>query len=462
MRRVLAAAVLVAFMPTANAQDKGKADFSTNAEYRARWMYWQNPGLYEKDHKSESGVEHRFKFNAGYKASEKVSANATFIYADEFGISDNTTAAGDNENDSLLVNEAYGVWRSSDDLNFKVGRMNYEVGDGSFISINDWEQKPYSFDGLQVNWEQEWGKLQFVAFKVRNIQTDATATPVERSASADPEHNMYGINFDLKSKPEWLKGMNAHIFKDNSDALDDGTGLTTTAETTVRGPNTNGLDTIRYGVGANMAFGAVDVKANYEKTGGKIKNINAGTKTEVDYEGDMMQAEVGFNLPAVMASRFYALYHKDSGDGNSTDKKSETYDPYYYDTHDNAGLMDLFGWGNLTEMAIGWTGKPSDSTTVGVSYHKFERTESSATAAQYNPGTNGGSLPMGGAANTKDDLGSEIDIHATHTYGNGLATHAIVGYFMPGDYFGDDSLKVGSDSQNDKQLYVMLQGKFTF
>src|SRR5262245_42517823 len=91
MRRVLAAAVLVAFMPTANAQDKGKSDFSTNAEYRARWDYMTNPGLYEKGQSHVSEAGHRFKIGAGYKASEKVSANVTLIHNANFGI--------DNEND---------------------------------------------------------------------------------------------------------------------------------------------------------------------------------------------------------------------------------------------------------------------------------------------------------------------------------------------------------------------------
>lgn len=460
MRRVLAAAVLVAFMPTANAQDKGKADFSTNAEYRARWMYVKNPGLYEKGQSSESGAMHRFKMNAGFKASEKASAMATFLYSDNFGIDANGTTAGDNDTTALNVNEAYGVWNHSDDLTFKVGRMNYGFGDGSVMSVNDWEQLPYSFDGLNVGWEQEWGKLTFVAFKVRNVQVNGT----DSSASADPEHNMYGINFDLKSMPEWLKALNVHLFKDNSDALDN--GGTNSTQTTVRGPNTNGLDTMRYGLGATFGFNAIDVKVNYEKTGGKMKHINAGAKTEMDYEGDMMEAEVGFSMPNMMASRFYALYHKDSGDKDSTDTKLETYDPYYYDTHDKAGLMDLFGWGNLTHMAVGWTGKPNDNTSVGVSYNMFSRTETGDTAANYTQGTNGGSLPntLGAAPtrNNKDDLGTEIDVHATHNYGNGLSTHAIVGYFMPGDYFEDTNNQVGTDKQNDKQMYVLLQGKWSF
>src|SRR5688572_18578924 len=72
MRRLLAVAVLVAFMPTANAQDKGKSDFTHNAEFRVRDTFENNQSG-SKDIKPthHNGIEQRFKFGLGFKASEK-------------------------------------------------------------------------------------------------------------------------------------------------------------------------------------------------------------------------------------------------------------------------------------------------------------------------------------------------------------------------------------------------------
>ncbi len=459
MRRVLAAAVLMAFLPTANAQDKGKADLSTNAEYRARFFYFQNPGFSETGLSSATSAEGRFKLGLNYKANEKISAHVTLLHNTNFGIDNNTDPAAQTganapavstpttEGDNLIsVNEAYATWMSSDDLNFKVGRMNWTVGDGSIVSANDWEKVPYSFEGLLGSWEQEWGKLQLALFKVRN--------PTGTSASAVPQHNMYGLNFDLKTMPEWLKAVNAHIFKDNADAIEGAGG-----GTTVMGPTTNGLDTMRYGFMASFGFNAFDIKANWEKQSGKMKNIAVGgAKTELDYEGDMMQVEAGYTLASFMGSRFFVLYHKDSGDETGADSKLGTYDSYYTDAHGGAGYMDLLGWGNLTDIAVGWTMKPADKTDVGITYHMFSRTEASATSATYTRGTYGATFLPAGAANDKDDLGTEIDLWATHHYDGGLSTTAFIGYFTPGDYFKDPT----NGSLDDKAMFVMLEGKATF
>lgn len=455
MRRIIALAVLVAFMPTANAQDKAKAEFSHDGEYRLRYWWTQNPSANENTQRTDSSVDSRFKLGTTFKASEKMSAHLTLLHNAEFGQSTDSTAIGstsgdttaDNQQENMLtVNQAYANWMFSDDMSFRVGRQNYQIADGSVIGYNDWETNPGAFEGLLGNWEAGFGKFQVFLFKHRELTAGAG------SASADPEHNSYGLNFDMKTTPEWFKALNVHVIKDNQDAVTGATGTTVNS--------TNGQDLMRAGLMAGFNFGMVDLKAWYEMQSGEYKNIAAGgAKTSIDSKGSMMQAEVGFNLDSFMGSRFHVLYHQDTGDGTGASAtETEQYDPYFYEQHANAGLMDLFNWGNLTYITVGWNGKASDKTSFGAMYHMFSRTESGTGTGGLNTGTRGTGLTLQDA--TKDKLGDELDLWAEHMYDGGLSTVVRVGYFMPGDAF--KNVATPTSSQDDEILQVMLEGRLSF
>lgn len=443
MRRALAAVALLAFLPNANAQDKAKAEINHNGEFRLRdtWMMNQK-GDKDVQPSSKNGLDQRLKFDLGVKANEKLSANVTLLNNFTWGQSETDTVGihdGSQTEDLLNVNQAYASWMASEGLTLKFGRMNYQIGDGALIGVNDWEAIPYSFEGLLANYEAEFGRIQFFAFKHREITTGTTS---------DPEQNSYGLNFDLKTSPEWLKMVNVHLLKDTADAV---TGNTT------EGINGGmGKDFFRYGLNAGFAFNIVDLKAWYEAYSGKYHAIAAGgAKTDTDANGNMMQAQVGVNFANFMGSRVFVTYHQDSGDKDTTSGKMETYDAYFHEKHGSAGMMDLFDWGNLTYIQIGWTGKPTDTTDVGLAYSMLSRTEKGANASTVNYGTYG---DLGNTFNKdKSKLGDEIDLWAEHHYDSNLSTVARVGYFMPGDVYKD-----ATPEQKDAVTQIMLEGRLTF
>jgi hypothetical protein len=167
----------------------------------------------------------------------------------------------------------------------------------------------------------------------------------------------------------------------------------------------------------------------------------------------MMQAEVGANFPAFMSSRLFFKWHQDSGQKDNTSTKNETYDAYFHEQHCSAGCMDILDWGNLTFMEIGLTGKPTDTTDVGLSYWMFSRTEKGAKTNAPIAGTDGN---ISGANLDKSALGNEFDLWAEHHYNSNLSTIARVSQFMPGDYYKANS------GPKDTITQVYLEGKFTF
>jgi hypothetical protein len=430
----------VSFLPTANAQDKGKAEFSPSAEFRARYNWAQNKGAVEQN---DSDVQDRMKFGANYKANEKLSAHATVLHAATMGANRGATAAdpvgNTNTNDAnnvLMVNEAYANWMFSDDLSFKFGRQSYQIADGSLIAVNDWEQNPTAFEGFAGNWEAEFGRFQLIAFKQRELGTS--------SGAKDGEHNLYGLNFDLKTMPNWLKSVNVHVLKDNADAV------AASATNINSATSLNGLDVVRYGAMASFNFQMIDLKLNYEGTSGKVKTVPGATAAvdSVDAKGTMMQAEVGAKFDGFMGSRVFVVYHQDSG--AKSGKAGDAYDNFFYEKHDNAGLMDLVEWGNLTYLTVGLTLKPGDNTDAGLMWHNFSRTEKGA-------GSTGDNKTFANYDVSKDAIGNEIDVWGEHRYDGGLSTVLRVGYFTPGD-----ALKNAATKADENILQVMVEGKLTF
>ncbi len=481
MKRMLAAVALVAFLPTAHAQDKSKSEISHDAEFRVRDTFFQNSTGSSKVSPGDlNGIEQRFKLGLGFKANEKLSATLTLINqatwgqmnGETVGLQSNPQAGGlaATEDNFMSVNQAFMNLQATDDVTVKIGRMNFGFGDGTVMAVNDWDATPDSFDGATVTYEMDAGRLTGFGFKHRELTSTAWvgAGPVGNSASGDPEQNSYGLVFDLKTMPDWLKSLNVHLIKNNSDAL----AAAAPSAPTVQDINM-GKDEMLYGLTAGFGFNIINVTADYNVESGKATWIDSagatyGQKTSFDVEANMMQLKVDADLSNFMGSHAFAVYHVDSGDSeaqSATNKKFKTYDGYFHDSHGANGMMDMIGWGNLTYMGLGYTIKPQDPCTFGIAYYKFTRTEkdtATKAAAATNAGANGGNL--GNSDGLKDDIGSEIDVWAEHKYENGLSVMAMVGQFMPGAYLTSPVATAanGGVKHSDTTTEILIQGKATF
>ncbi len=435
MRKIVALAALISFMPVANAADK--AEMTPNAEYRIRYQIDEAKTGDKGTSTTAHTATHRFKMDLGFRSGEKFGGNLTLLHNAQLG-GFSTSNGEDNQQksafiaeNSVLVNQAYGTWMINDAWSAKFGRGGFTLADGSVISQNDWEGVPYSFDGALLNYEHEMVRLNI--FGVKAVDN---AAAFNGSNNDDPEVNFFGFAADWKNLPEVLKMVNFHFTKVSGNELE-------LASIRAR-------DEMRYGLVVSGDTAGIDYRLNYAANTGDQKSVSLGNR---DVDGMMYALEVGFSLPEMMKSRFFVGYHVDSGDKNSADDKLETYDTFFYEKHCNSGCMDVLNWGNLTFIKAGYTFTPMDQIDVGLHFWKFERTEDRAAATL---GNNGAYTNV--ATVTSSDLGQEIDLVVTKKYDSGFAINAWLGMFMPGDYFAKQTTPARDDTYN--QLYV--EGKMTF
>jgi hypothetical protein len=324
----------------------------------------------------------------------------------------------------LTVNEAWGWWKSNDMLSMKFGRAGFEYGDGTIFAIDDWQAVPNSWDGIWTQWAFDFADLHLFGNKLSDGYTAV-------ASQSDPEVVAYGLVANFKNLPEFLKHGFVHILQVNVDR-----GVTAA---------TSNQNQMHAGLTLMGDANALDYRFTYDMVTGKT-TLGATDTTDAM---NMMDFELGYNMPEMMKLRAALMYHSDTGDSSSTDDKNETYQPVYYDSHKFAGLMDVVNWGNSTYYGLGVSVAPAEDLTAGLQYLMFSRSKDSA-AASLNVATGAGST-------TSKEVGSEADITVTKTYGDNFSIWGMYGMFMPGAYIKDLNGGTG-----DTASRLQLQAKLTF
>jgi len=419
MKKLVALLAVLGFVPCAYAADG--ADFSHSGDFRLQYMNDMNA-----DGVKDAGADgvdqnwaQRLRWGTTVRAGEKMTGHFTLVHNGNWGentdqIPGPATLAGAN---MLLVNEAYMAWMASDSLVIKAGRGSFTMADGRLVSSNDFDPVQRAFDGAMATWDQEFARLSFFAVEGADLGTNLFG-------------RFYGVSADFKSLPDFLKTANLHYLMINTDKV---VGAVDSEAST------------RIGLVVAGDTAGVDYRATYEMYSGETHDNTTDAKTDIS--SSMMDLEAGYSLPSMMNSRFYVGYHTDTGTKASS-TKNETYDGFHYDAHTNAGLMDIFNWGNLTYMRVGASMVPADSISVALEYLMFSQTEKDGAI-----NANGA---WGGAGDTtKDTLGSELDLTVTKKYTNNFNISASYRTFAPGDEY-----KAGGQKDSYDQMY--LESKLTF
>jgi len=433
MKKLIALIAVLGFVPYAHAADG--ADFSHSGEFRLQYTNDMNADLNDDAADSPDQTFHqRLKWGTTVRAGEKMTGHFTLVHNADWGMNPdqtpddvtNTTTGKDGDTSNLLiVNEAYMTWMASDAWMLKMGRGSVTMADGRFVSANDFGPVAKAFDGALAMWDQEIAKFSF--FGVRGADFD------KLGGNFNETGDFFGVSADFKSLPSFMKSAHVHIVQVKRN------------ETAALG-GLDKEDNMKIGFNVTGEVAGLDWRLNYEMEDGE--NEASGVKSDI--KASMIDAEVGYAMPEMMNSRVHFGYHTDTGNDASATAAGdrEYYDGFHYDTHANAGLMDIIGWGNLTYMRLGGTMMPSDDITVGLEYLMFSQTEKDGVSF----GTGGFTNVIANNA-AEDELGNEIDLWVTKKYSNNFSATARYSLFQPGDEFG---------ASPDDRSQMYLETKLTF
>lgn len=443
MKKLIALLAVLGFVPYAYAADG--ADFSHSGEFRLQYQNDMNKNL--DDDVADSPIQNwhqRLRWGTNVRAGEKMNAHFTLVHNADWGSNADQTpdgvsgladADGDGNIDAgetigtenlLIVNEAYMSWMVNDSWMIRAGRGAMTMADGRFVSANEFEAVQKAFDGAMATWDHEMVRLSL--FAVEGV----------KGAAFNSFGRFYGVAADFKTLPSFLKAAHVHVVQVKRD-MNASTALTAKQ------------DNMKIGAMISGDMAGADYRLNYEMEDGEDKAVG-GNKTDISTS--MIDVEAGFTLAAMMNTRLFLGYHMDSGNSKTPTATTddETYDGFHYDSHDNAGLMDVVGWGNLTYMRFGLGMQPADDITVGFEYLMFTQTEKKDNVYG---GTIGGAAGATAGDATEDDIGSEWDVWVTKKYTNNFNISARYGMFSPGDEF-----KAANQEDAYSQIYV--ESKLTF
>lgn len=424
-------------------------DFKVGGDYRFRYFNDVNATGNEADQRNSSDTESRLRLKFLLEKADTAKAQVTLIHNAALGrerglvnvdplVNPNAYETVNDQN-SAVINEAFGVVAFSDDTSLQAGRFNLEFSDGEFISKDDYKAFPITFEGLLFHAGFEFAKADIAIIKEKELTPKA-------GLDSDPGQHHILLNVDLDNLPEVFNRVSFFVSELSRDED--------------AAPSVN-IQT--YGLNLGGAVSGFSYRG--------IVGIQSGTaaKTsglDIRQEAVMWDALVSQALPEAMGLKIWLNYHSDTGDNSSTDNKETGYNSLYYNSHKYGGRMGIFGWGNLTYWGAGLDLSPSEDMTIGMGLHGFRKTSAKGTikdlaldaAAESVAGPNFDrfqGLRAGLAGDS--DLGMELDVYARLRNKTGLILDARLGAFSPGEAFKKATVK-----REGTVLQGMLSGRIFF
>ncbi len=223
-----------------------------------------------------------------------------------------------------------GSWFINKDLELKLGRTTYQNNFHQIVSINDYEPFFNVFDGAFLEYSAN----------VININFWGAHLPKRWVGAKEIQEFKYGFGFfmDIKSISDYVDHFNIHaaylgetFFKKDSENMS------------------------RYGFGLQGTINPINLSYTFVAVG-----HSKGIKF-IKIDEDMYHIQLNYSYPDFFNSNVFAGYHTDSS----------VYSPWLYDHHKNAGLMNLFLWGNLTYYFFGFSSELDSLFNMEISFYDF-------------------------------------------------------------------------------------------
>jgi hypothetical protein len=382
------------------------------------------------------------------------------------------TAAGKNlaESDGPLQLQmgyiAIGNLKESP-VTLKIGRQELTYGDQRLVGNAFWLNIPHSFDALKVRYQNSFFGVDAFASNLVYVDSDQFGDHFEKSNSQD---TLSGVYFDIpgisKSNVNeaymFARNVSRGIVTDNWSEVPAPFRFTAPQDTYTLGyhakskPGSYGP--WDYGIEAMWQFG--NRTAVFPAT--TVPVAKAAPRLDQNAWAFVVQGSYTWkDVP--LKPRLALIVSAASGDQNSTDRDSQTFQNLLPSNHGIYGIMDLSSLQNIVDYRLSYTMKPSATTSFALDVHKqyLETTDDFWYNVAGVPRNTAGATPGSGKGfninpGYSSDLGEEVDAIAGWTITRGLLLEAGIGHFFRGEYVKESFSKIGSKDAN----YCYVQATF--
>ena len=427
--------------------------FQPGGGLRVRYDYLDNAtGKSFINNEREGQATHRAQFDFKLYKGEYIETFFRLINSAEWGGAAGDTNGGQHDgfsnNNGLLVNQAWALWKFDDQIGVRFGRAPLDLGLGYTYGLNDWFNVPYSFDLFDFVFDWESAELSFILAKVQELTRVSNQT-----TSSDPEENHIIVNLGIDNLIDTLSVFNFSLVQVNRDL-----GSADGGVTVLNGLNMQRL-ALEFEVKGKRLFGSGFI--SYVTGDQKIAQANQGSNPNenLSLSQNAFDFKVGYRFPESNNIRLWTGFHFDSGDSDPTDDKTQTYDSFYYDVYGQSGLMDLIRWGNLNFYRFGLDMELFNGCTLGSEWLSFSKAKDADGIQFGNAGRFLNALVESGdlAFGSGKDLGSEFDIWLDFDFESGMKLRGTFATFFPGAVFENATASSGSaPSQAISQFLIQL------
>ncbi|HEY8994228.1 MAG TPA: alginate export family protein [Lacunisphaera sp.] len=346
-------------------------------------------------------------------------------------------------------------------LSLKLGRQELVYGDQRLLGHLRWNNNARTFDAAKVRWQNKFfGVDAFTGGLVYNDHNN-----LNKSNSQDVFSGLY-FNFPTVAKNEIVEAYLYERTVNRPIATDNWTGISAP----FRFPGAQDLYTaglrIRskplayenwdYGVELMHQFGDRAIVAPAATVAAAL----AAPRLDQDAWALVLQGGYTWNEHP-WQPRFGVLYSYASGDKNSADGTSQTFQNLFATTHLHYGYMDLNSLQNIHDLRFVLTAKPRANISLAAEAHfqsLARTTDFWYNVAGVPRNFTGAAVGSGGGFRINPSynktLGTEVDLVAAWTFKPYAQVEAAVAHYFRGDYITQSLKNVGSKDAN--YVYVQL------
>ncbi|HZZ19975.1 MAG TPA: alginate export family protein [Opitutaceae bacterium] len=333
----------------------------------------------------------------------------------------------------------------------KVGRQELAYGEGRLVGNALWLNIPHTFDAVKIRYEDSFFGVDLFAANLVYLDADHFETGNSQDTLSGAYFNFPGVSKDnVTELYAFARNVSRGILTDDWTGVPAPFRFTAPQDTYTIGYRTKtkpgATPPWDYGIEAMWQVG--DRTAVFPATA--IAAAKAAPRLGQDAWAFILQGGYTFR-DAWLKPRLALIVSCASGDRNSSDKDSETFQNLLPSNHGLYGAMDLSSLQNIEDYRVSFSAKPTKTTSLAIDYHQqyLENTHdfwyNVAGVPRNTPGATPGSGKGFGINPTySDNIGQEADLVGGWTPAKGVLLEAGYGHLFRGDYIKESFRAVGS------------------